>query len=113
MESPLYVQVSNEVVKAISAGLIPTSSKLPGARRLATLLGTSRRTIILAYEELEAQGWVDIMPNKGVFISSKIPVARPRKLSDLNEEKAHMAVSHFSLNNRLDYLEYLDLYIYP
>lgn len=102
---PLYLQISNQVIKNINLGVMKMGLKLPGSRSLAVLLSVSRRTVGLAYEELEAQGWLEIRPNQGAFISSKIPLTRQRPLplarKDMPNEKAG-----FALNNKLDFLAY-------
>lgn len=102
---PLYLQVVNEVIKRITAGVIPMGYKLPGGRKMADSLGLSRKTVMLAYEELEAQGWLEIKPNQGTFISSKIPVLRQRTLAD-SYEHTPLQRSAFPLNQQLDFLDY-------
>lgn len=101
--SPLYLQISNEMIKQIAAGIIPVGLKLPGGRKMAELLLVSRRTVILAYEELDAQGWIEIKPQRGTFISSKIPVIKKRTFSDI-VSKNGKAKSCFPMNQKLDFL---------
>ncbi|MBO3700270.1 PLP-dependent aminotransferase family protein [Roseivirga sp. E12] len=102
---PLYLQVCNEFIKKISCGEIASSLKLPGSRSLSDLLGVNRRTIISAYEELEAQGWLEVKPNQGCFVSSKLPISHARAL-DSGIERDHKAQSIFELNSNLDFLEH-------
>jgi len=102
---PLYLQICNEIIRNINLGLIEVGYKLPGSRSLAQLLQLSRKTIGLAYEELEAQGWVEIKPNQGAFISSDIPVTRSRPLS-LAIKTDPRDQSGFQLNDQLDFLSY-------
>ncbi|WP_159638583.1 aminotransferase-like domain-containing protein [Sphingobacterium composti Ten et al. 2007 non Yoo et al. 2007] len=69
--SPVYLQIANGIINAIQTKSIKTGEKLPGTRILSEKLYVHRQTIVAAYEELSAQGWVDILPQKGAFISSK------------------------------------------
>ncbi|MEM6318958.1 MAG: PLP-dependent aminotransferase family protein [Bacteroidota bacterium] len=105
LRTPLYLQISNAFIQKITQGVIPVGLKLPGGRKLSELLEVSRRTAMLAYEELEAQGWIVIKPNQGTFISSEIPISRNRNLPIENTVKP-LSKSHFGLNDELDFLDY-------
>ncbi len=101
--SPLYIQIANSMIRQITAGIIPVGLKLPGARKLAEFLSVSRRTAMLAYEELEAQGWISIMPSQGTFVSTKIPTTKKQYLAT-GIQKGTPAKSHFEWNKKLDFL---------
>lgn len=66
--TPIYIQLVNEMVKAIHLGHLPHQTKLPGTRQLVKILGINRNTIIKAFEELEAQNYIQILPNKGTYV---------------------------------------------
>jgi GntR family transcriptional regulator/MocR family aminotransferase len=68
MSQPVYIQVSQQVVNAIQRGYLTKGTMLPGTRVLGQLLKVHRNTAVAIYEELAAQGWVEIIPNKGTFI---------------------------------------------
>lgn len=89
----LYLQIASTIIRQITAGVIPVGLKLPGGRKLAALLGVSRRTAMLAYEELEAQGWIEIKPNQGTFIHTNIPIAQKRSLPMGILDEAHQKKS--------------------
>ncbi|MFZ0595513.1 MAG: winged helix-turn-helix domain-containing protein, partial [Flavobacterium sp.] len=67
----LYLQIVFEFIKAIQTGLLPEGTKLPGTRILCKLLAVNRNTLIKAFQDLELQGWIEILPNKGTFILSE------------------------------------------
>lgn len=71
--APIYLQIANDLIRAISSGQLPTGAKLLGARQLALLLQVHRNTITAVYDELYAQGWVDVRPNQGTFVSHDLP----------------------------------------
>ncbi len=66
----IYLQIVHEFIKAIQLGFLPEGTKLPGSRILAEIIGVNRNTLIRAFEDLEAQGWIKILPNKGTFVLS-------------------------------------------
>ncbi|MCD1116700.1 aminotransferase-like domain-containing protein [Chryseobacterium turcicum] len=70
-EISIYMQVSNQLINAIQRGVLPFGIKLPGTRALSIILQVHRNTIIAAYDELFAQGWVESLPNKGTFVIGK------------------------------------------
>ena len=67
----IYLQIAQHIINAIQRGYLLIGSKLPGSRSLGLLLKNHRNTVTAAYQELEAQGWIEIHPNKGAFIIEK------------------------------------------
>ncbi|MDW5290009.1 PLP-dependent aminotransferase family protein [Formosa sp. PL04] len=65
---PLYIQVSEQIVNLIQRGYLLKGTILPGTRVLSQLLKIHRNTAVAIYDELAAQGWVEILPNKGTFV---------------------------------------------
>ena len=70
-EISIYMQISNQLINAIQRGVLPFGIKLPGTRALSIILQVHRNTIVAAYDELLAQGWVESLPNKGTFVIGK------------------------------------------
>ena len=75
LATPVYLQIARQMINAIQRGVLVSGVRLPGSRSLSTTLGVHRKTIVAAYAELDAQGWIDIMPNKGTFVTKKPPVS--------------------------------------
>src|SRR6218665_1250236 len=67
----LYLQIVFEFIKAIQTGFFPEGTKLPGKRILCKVLSVNRNTLIKAFQDLESQGWIETLPNKGTFILSQ------------------------------------------
>lgn len=84
----VYIQISNAFIQHIRHGRLRKGLKLPGSRELAVMLGINRMTAVAAYQELEAQGWIEMLPKKGTFVKADLPLFSPRKLAgdapDLN-----------------------------
>jgi len=103
---PLYQQICNEMIKQISAGHIAAGLKLPGSRKLSEVLDVNRRTVISAYEELESQGWLEVRPNQGAFVSTKLPIYEGKPLDTLAASTPLHNTAGFALNGKLDFLEH-------
>lgn len=67
-DNPIYLQLVFGFIKAIQLNILPDTTKLPGSRVLSKILAVNRNTLIKALYDLEAQGFVEILPNKGVYI---------------------------------------------
>ncbi|MEN2401220.1 PLP-dependent aminotransferase family protein [Flavobacterium sp. MC2016-06] len=67
----IYLQIVFEFIKAIQTGFLPEGTKLPGTRILCKVLAVNRNTLIKAFQDLESQGWIETLPNKGTFILSQ------------------------------------------
>ncbi len=81
---PIYLQIVNGFIRQIQNGIIKSGAKLPGSRKLAEALGVHRKTVVTAMEELDAQGWVDLIPYKGTYVASALPEVRSQNWSPKN-----------------------------
>jgi len=70
----LFEQVYLAVRGRILSGGIAAGTRLPASRKLAEELGVSRTTIVAAYDQLIAEGFVTSRPGSGVFVSDVQPV---------------------------------------
>lgn len=66
--APVYQQIRDGVVALIRSGALRSGDKLPGTRELASELGVSRKTVLTAYLELAADGWVETRPGSCTFV---------------------------------------------
>ena len=62
---------------AILAGLFPPGARLPPSRSLAGELGVARQTVVTAYEQLAAEGYVCGRVGAGTFVAPDLPDAQP------------------------------------
>ncbi|WP_088324579.1 PLP-dependent aminotransferase family protein [Polaribacter tangerinus] len=82
----IYIQVSQQIINAIQRKYLVKGTKLPGTRKLSTLLNIHRNTAVAIYDELAAQGWVKILPNSGTFIlesDANTPKLRAKSFNNL------------------------------
>lgn len=79
-KTPLFLQISTAISDNIRRGVILAGAQLPGTRALAESLGIHRKTVVAAYEELLAQGWIETKASSGTFVSNKLPEMKPLSL---------------------------------
>jgi GntR family transcriptional regulator/MocR family aminotransferase len=72
-KQPVYLQIAGALSEHIRRGAIPAGSQLPGSRQLAESLNLHRKTVLAAYEELLAQGWLETRRSKGTYVSERLP----------------------------------------
>lgn len=78
---PVYVQLINKIMLLIKNGDLQPGQQLPSTRHLAELLKIHRKTVIRAYDELIAQGWLESHSGSGTFAAKHLPEVKPQKLS--------------------------------
>lgn len=69
----LNLQIGQAIVAKIRTGLLRPGTSLPGSRELAVQLGVNRKTVVLVYDELVAQGWLTTEGKRGTFVSPDLP----------------------------------------
>jgi GntR family transcriptional regulator / MocR family aminotransferase len=69
---PIYRQLRKALEHEIAAGSLDRSRPLPSSRELARELGVSRNTVNTAYQELEAEGFIEARPRRGLFVNPEI-----------------------------------------
>ena len=71
---PLYVQIMDEIRRALVRGTLQPEDPLPSVRELAVELVVNPRTVSQAYQELEREGVVYVRRGQGTFVA---PDAQP------------------------------------
>jgi GntR family transcriptional regulator len=66
---PLYLQIMDEVRRAIVVGTLKAEDPLPSVRELAGELVVNPRTVSQAYQELERDGVIYVRRGQGTFVS--------------------------------------------
>ncbi len=65
---PLYQQIADQIRGRIQSGALPSGTRLPPTRTLAQSLGTTRNTVVRAFEDLNAAGWLESIVGRGTFV---------------------------------------------
>lgn len=78
--TPLYVQLSQQLGQLIRAGTLAAGQRLPGSRLLASQLAINRLTVVAAYDDLLAQGWLSSRAGSGTFVADHLPEPSPQSI---------------------------------
>jgi GntR family transcriptional regulator/MocR family aminotransferase len=98
---PVYLQVANQLMTLIRNGTLQPGYRLLSTRQLALMLKVHRRTVVQAYDELLAQGWLESHTGNGTFVAKNLPEIEPVGTS-MNGQKptANLKRQVFSSMNR-------------
>ncbi len=99
-KAPVYQQIMNSIIFNTRRGYLRRGLKLPGTRELAAMLKIHRKTLQNALDELVAQGWLEIIPRKGTFITTSLPEINPVKFSSFKEIKNYPAKTLYPINEK-------------
>jgi GntR family transcriptional regulator/MocR family aminotransferase len=70
---PLYRQLYNALRGAILAGQLKAGARLPATRALANALAISRNTVMNAYAQLLAEGYIEGEVGSGTYVARTLP----------------------------------------
>lgn len=70
---PLYRQIYETIRRSILSGEFLPGKLLPATRYLAKELGISRMTVINAYDQLTAEGYLESKKGAGTFVAEHLP----------------------------------------
>jgi GntR family transcriptional regulator/MocR family aminotransferase len=68
----LQSQIRQRLVDAILQGVYPAGTRLPSSRKMAEQLGVARNTVVLAYEQLIDEDYLESRERSGIFVNQKI-----------------------------------------
>ena len=69
----LQRQLFDQIRELILNDKLRSGDPVPASRALSEQLGVSRNTVILAYEQLLSEGYIESRPNVATFVSSDLP----------------------------------------
>lgn len=86
---PIYEQITDQIKAQIMAGSLKAGDPLPSMRTLAADLRVSVITTKRAYNDLEAEGFIETVTGKGSFVAAQDP--QLLRESNLREAEAHIS----------------------
>lgn len=76
---PLYLQIADEVRRAVVVGALAADEPLPSVRQLSGELRINPNTVQQAYRELEREGVVYVRRGLGTFVAAPDPARADRE----------------------------------
>lgn len=89
---PIYVQIMDEIRRAVVLGTVEPDDPLPSVRQLAGELRVNPNTVQQAYRELERDGLVYVRRGQGTFVAEEGAVQTERERGELARMVADRAL---------------------
>ena len=89
---PLYLQIMDDVRRAIVVGTLRAEDPLPSVRELAAELLVNPRTVSQAYQELEREGVIHVRRGQGTFVSPSVRQGAAERRRSLSRDVAKRAL---------------------
>src|SRR6476646_1092781 len=70
---PMHRQLYRELRDAVLSGRLPPGSRLPSTRSIAEDLGVSRNTVMGAFDQLLAEGYLEGKVGSGTYVARVLP----------------------------------------
>ncbi len=94
-EEPIYRQLIRHIRAQVESGSLSAGTRLPASRDLARQLNISRISVVNAYAELRAEGYLSAHAGRGTFVAGDRdtsapppPAAHPAATAPANEQQA-------------------------
>lgn len=87
---PIYLQIIDEVKRAVARQELRPGDRVPSQREMAQMLRVNPNTVQRAFREMEAMGLLETVRGEGTFVRSD-----PGLLRRLRTEMAEAAVRQF------------------
>jgi GntR family transcriptional regulator/MocR family aminotransferase len=70
-DEPMYVQFAESIRRDIESGRFQVGARLPGSRSMAISLGVSRTVALMAYDQLESEGYLESRTGSGTYVCAR------------------------------------------
>jgi GntR family transcriptional regulator len=82
---PLYLQLIEQVKRAVALGALSPGEQLPTVKALALVLTINPNTVARVYRELERDGVIETSPGRGSFVRHNGRAGAQRTADDVAE----------------------------
>jgi GntR family transcriptional regulator len=90
---PIYVQIRDQVLRAIGTGIIKPGERMPTMRQVAVALRIDLNTVRHAYDALARAGALTIQPARGTFVAERPPRVDPSTHANRLDDLAHRTIA--------------------
>src|SRR6516165_7251215 len=70
---PIYIQLREQVLRSLGAGILRPGERMPTMREVAVALKVDLNTVRHAYDELERMGAITLVRGRGSFVAEPPP----------------------------------------
>lgn len=94
---PVYVQIREQMLQAIGAGVLRPGEQMPTMREVAVALKVDLNTVRHAYSDLEQTGAIVILRARGTYVAERPPpidaTRRAKQVESLAQQTIALALA--------------------
>jgi GntR family transcriptional regulator len=90
---PIYIQIRDQVLRAVGSGVLKPGEKMPTMRQVAVALRIDLNTVRHAYDALARTGAITVQPARGTFVAIQPPPADDTNQSQRIDDLAHRTIA--------------------
>jgi GntR family transcriptional regulator len=91
--APIYVQLREQFLRAMGAGLLTPGDQMPTMRQVAVALRIDLNTVRRAYDELERMGAVTLERGRGSFVAAPPEPLHPDAQAEAADQLARQILA--------------------
>jgi GntR family transcriptional regulator len=102
---PIYIQIRDQILAAIAAGVLKPGDRLPTMREVAIALKVDLNTVRHAYEAAQEKGAIVLVRAQGTYVAEHPPELRDDRVDKLAQKTAISAFNQgINLNDLIERL---------
>ena len=90
---PVYVQIRDQMLQAIGAGVLRPGEQMPTMRQVAVMLKVDLNTVRHAYSDLEKTGAIVILRARGTYVADSPPPVDENRYAKRVDDVAQQAIA--------------------
>jgi GntR family transcriptional regulator len=90
---PVYVQIRDQMLQAIGAGVLRPGDQMPTMRQIAVMLKVDLNTVRHAYSDLEKTGAIVILRARGTYVADSPPPVDENRYAKRVDDVAQQAIA--------------------
>lgn len=90
---PVYVQIRDQMLQAIGAGILSPGEQMPTMRQVAVMLKVDLNTVRHAYSDLEKTGAIVILRARGTYVADSPPPVDENRYAKRVDDVAQQAIA--------------------
>lgn len=110
-DKAIYIQIKEEIIKAIATGELRLNESLPSVRVLAEEIGINLHTVNKAYNLLKDEGYINIDRRKGAVVNILPQNINENTQNEIKEEiELLVAKSYLKGMNKEEFMKICNIY---
>jgi GntR family transcriptional regulator len=90
---PIYVQIRDQLLGAIGAGVLKPGERMPTMRQVAVALKVDLNTVRRAYDAAQEAGAIVMVKARGTFVAEAPPPIDPESRVEQIDRLAHQTIA--------------------